>query len=228
MISRRRAAARPSWVRSRPASVFGGAIFPGRAVGTKFYRRRNAGGVPPGRASCWGRSRRRLVARRADAAHRRRLADRTAAGRGRLFPGQAYLLDEKNWQHWPAGSDVGISVTRISRARRTPFIAPFHRAFRRGLNLAATADDKLDTQLKTLEAQGYATLRQSGTFRDLTKQLPHIVQKARLPHPPPAARAIRHPRPMRVSGASAVLTPHSILTALIPRSWNSNKRATGN
>ena len=26
------------------------------------------------------------------------------------FKAKAYLLDEKNWQHWPDGSDVGISV----------------------------------------------------------------------------------------------------------------------
>ncbi|HEX7570573.1 MAG TPA: hypothetical protein VF492_08720, partial [Verrucomicrobiae bacterium] len=26
------------------------------------------------------------------------------------FKSKAYLLDEKNWQHWPDGSDVGVSV----------------------------------------------------------------------------------------------------------------------
>ena len=26
------------------------------------------------------------------------------------FKAKAYLLDEKNWQHWPDGSDVGISA----------------------------------------------------------------------------------------------------------------------
>src|SRR6185295_1523045 len=27
-----------------------------------------------------------------------------------FFTAKAYLLDEKNWQHWPEGPDVGIAV----------------------------------------------------------------------------------------------------------------------
>jgi starch synthase (maltosyl-transferring) len=94
-----------------------------------------------------------------------------------FFKAKAYLLDEKNWQHWPAGSDVGISVhPNFARTANTIYCA-FTRLFGATKNLATTGDVKLDAQLKSLEAQGYATLPPSGKFRDLTRQLPHIVQK---------------------------------------------------
>ena len=84
------------------------------------------------------------------------------------FKAKAYLLDDKNWQHWPDGSDVGISVhPNFARTANTIYCA-FTRLFGATKNLAATADEKLDAQLKSLEAQGYATLPPSGTFRDLT------------------------------------------------------------
>src|SRR5450432_3972684 len=94
------------------------------------------------------------------------------------FKSKAYLLDEKNWQHWPDGSDVGISVhPNFARTANTIYCA-FTRLFGATKNLAATADEKMDAQLKSLEALGYATLPPSGKFRDLAKQLPHIVNRS--------------------------------------------------
>ena len=119
-----------------------------------------------------------------------------------FFKAKAYLLDEKNWQHWPDGSDVGISVhPNFARTANTIYCA-FTRLFGATKNLASTADEKLEARLKSLESLGYATLPPSGKFRDLTKQLPHIVNTARLPHHPPAAGAsdaddLRALRPLR-------------------------------
>ena len=116
------------------------------------------------------------------------------------FKAKAYLLDDKNWQHWPDGSDVGISVhPNFTRTANTIYCA-FTRLFGATKNLASTADEKLEAQLKALEAQGYATLPPSGTFRDLKKQLPFIVNQ--LPHHSFAARAsyahnLRALRPFR-------------------------------
>jgi predicted glycogen debranching enzyme len=91
------------------------------------------------------------------------------------FKAKAYLLDEKNWQHWPDGPDAGIAVhPDFARTANTIYCA-FTRLFGATKTLASTADAKLDTQLKSLEACGYATLPPSGKFRDLTRQLPHIV-----------------------------------------------------
>jgi starch synthase (maltosyl-transferring) len=93
-----------------------------------------------------------------------------------FFKAKAYLLDEKKWQHWPDGANIGISVhPNFARTANTIYCA-FTRLFGATKNLASTADEKLETQLKALEALGYATLTPSGKFRDLAKQLPHIVQ----------------------------------------------------
>jgi starch synthase (maltosyl-transferring) len=93
------------------------------------------------------------------------------------FKAKAYLLDEKNWQHWPDGADIGISVhPNFARSANTIYCA-FTRLFGATKNLTSTADEKLEAQLKSLEAQGYATLPPSGKFRDLARQLPHIVNQ---------------------------------------------------
>ena len=82
------------------------------------------------------------------------------------FKAKAYLLDGKKWQHWPDGSDVGISVhPNFARTANTIYCA-FTRLFGATKNLASTADEKLEAQLKSFEALGYATLPSSGNFRD--------------------------------------------------------------
>ena len=142
------------------------------------------------------------------------------------FQAKAYLLDEKNWQHWPAGSDVGISVhPNFARTANTIYCA-FTRLFGATKNLAATADEKLDAQLKSLAAQGYATLPPSGTFRDLTKQLPHIVQKlgCRILHLLPV-----HPTPTTYARFGRFGSPYAALdlTAVDPALVEFDKRTTG-
>src|ERR1019366_9346414 len=94
-----------------------------------------------------------------------------------FFQAKAYLLDEKNWQHWPDGPDAGISVhPNFARTANTIYCA-FTRLFGATKNLAVTADAKLEAQLKSLEAHGYAALPPSGKFRDLERQLPFIVNQ---------------------------------------------------
>jgi predicted glycogen debranching enzyme len=93
------------------------------------------------------------------------------------FKAKAYLLDEKKWQHWPEGSDVGISVhPNFARTANTIYCA-FARLFGATKNLASTADEKLEAQLKSLDAKNFTVIPPSGTLRDLKKQLPHIVNK---------------------------------------------------
>ncbi len=142
------------------------------------------------------------------------------------FKAKAYLLDEKNWQHWPDGSDVGISVhPNFARTANTIYCA-FTRLFGATKNLASTADEKLEVQLKSLEALGYATLPPSGKFRDLTKQLPHIVNKlgCKIIHLLPV-----HPTPTTYARFGRFGSPYASLdlTAVDPALVEFDKRTTG-
>ncbi len=142
------------------------------------------------------------------------------------FKAKAYLLDEKNWQHWPDGSDVGISVhPNFARTANTIYCA-FTRLFGATKNLASTADEKLELQLKSLEAQGYATLPPSGKFRDLTKQLPIIVNKlgCKIIHLLPV-----HPTPATYARFGRFGSPYAALdlTAVDPALVEFDKRTTG-
>ena len=142
------------------------------------------------------------------------------------FKAKAYLLDEKNWQHWPEGSDVGISVhPNFTRTANTIYCA-FTRLFGATKSLAATADEKLEARIKSLEALGYATLPPSGKFRDLAKQLPFIVNKlgARIIHLLPV-----HPTPTTYARFGRFGSPYAALdlTAVDPALVEFDKRTTG-
>jgi len=142
------------------------------------------------------------------------------------FQAKAYLLDEKNWQHWPDGADAGISVhPNFARTANTIYCA-FTRLFGATKNLAATADAKLDTQLKALEALGYATLPPSGKFRDLTRQLPFIVNQlgCRIIHLLPV-----HPTPTTYARFGRFGSPYAALdlTAVDPALVEFDQRTTG-
>ena len=142
------------------------------------------------------------------------------------FKAKPYLLDEKNWQHWPDGADVGISVhPDFARTANTIYCA-FTRLFGATKNLASTADEKLETQLKSLEALGYATLPPSGKLRDLAKQLPHIVQTlgCRILHLLPI-----HPTPTTYARFGRFGSPYAALdlTAIDPALVEFDKRTTG-
>jgi predicted glycogen debranching enzyme len=143
-----------------------------------------------------------------------------------FFKSKAYLLDEKNWQHWPDGADVGISVhPNFARTANTIYCA-FTRLFGATKNLASTSDEKIEVQLKSLEALGFATLPPSGKFRDLTRQLPHIVNKlgCRIIHLLPV-----HPTPTTYARFGRFGSPYAALdlTAVDPALVEFDKRATG-
>ena len=142
------------------------------------------------------------------------------------FQAKAYLLDGKNWQHWPDGSDVGISVhPNFARTANTIYCA-FTRLFGATKNLASIADEKLDAQLKWLEALGYATLPPSGKFRDLARQLPFIVNQlgCRIIHLLPV-----HPTPTTYARFGRFGSPYAALdlTAVDPALVEFDKRTTG-
>ena len=142
------------------------------------------------------------------------------------FKAKAYAVDEKNWQHWGEGSDVGISVhPDFARTANTIYCA-FTRLFGDTRKLATTADKKLEIQLVQLEALGYATLPPSGKFRDLTRQLPHIIQRlgCRIIHLLPV-----HPTPTTYARFGRFGSPYAALdlTAVDPALVEFDQRTTG-
>ena len=139
------------------------------------------------------------------------------------FKAKPYLLDEKDWQHWPDGSDVGISVhPNFARTANTIYCA-FTRLFGTTKNLASTADEKLEAQLKSLDAKNFTVIPPSGTFRDLARQLPHIVQKlgCRILHLLPI-----HPTPTTYARFGRFGSPYAALdlTAVDPALVEFDKR----
>jgi predicted glycogen debranching enzyme len=92
-----------------------------------------------------------------------------------FFKAKAYLLDPNGWQHWPGGPDFGVSVhPDFCRTANTIYCA-FPRMFGAGKSLAKTPSD--DPAIRKLDEMGYSVIPPSGKLRDLTRELPHIVQR---------------------------------------------------
>jgi len=142
------------------------------------------------------------------------------------FKAKPYSLDEKKWQHWPDGNDIGISVhPNFARTADTIYCA-FTRLFGETKNLAVSADEKLEAQLKLLDAKNFTVIPPSGTFRDLKKQLPHIVQKlgCNILHLLPI-----HPTPTIYARFGRFGSPYAALdlTAIDPALVEFDQRTTG-
>jgi predicted glycogen debranching enzyme len=142
------------------------------------------------------------------------------------FKAKAYLLDEKKWQHWPDGEDIGISVhPNFARSASTIYCA-FTRLFGATKNLSSTADEKLEAQIKLLDAKKFTVIPPSGTLRDLTRQLPHIVHKlgCRILHLLPI-----QPTPTTYARFGRFGSPYASLdlTAIDPALVEFDKRTTG-
>ena len=142
------------------------------------------------------------------------------------FKAKAYLLDEKNWQHWPDGPDVGISVhPDFARTASTIYCA-FPRLFGATKNLSFAHDEKLEAQFKQLDGKGFTVIPPSGKLRDLTRQLPHIVQTlgCRIVHLLPVS-----PTPTTGARFGRFGSPYAALdlTAIDPALVEFDKRATG-
>jgi predicted glycogen debranching enzyme len=142
------------------------------------------------------------------------------------FKAKAYLLDEKNWQHWPEGADVGISVhPNFARTANIIYCA-FPRLFGAMKNLSSTRDEKIEAQIKALDGKNFTVIPPSGKLRDLTCQLPHIVQTlgCRIIHLLPV-----HPVPTTYARFGRFGSPYAALdlTAVDPALVEFDKRATG-
>ena len=142
------------------------------------------------------------------------------------FKAKPYLLDANRWQYWPDGPNAGISVhPNFARTANTIYCA-FTRLFGATKSLPSTRDDKLETQLQSLDAKNFTVIPPSGTLRDLKKQLPHIVQTlgCRILHLLPI-----HPTPTTYARFGRFGSPYAALdmTAIDPALVEFDKRTTG-
>ncbi|MFZ0828518.1 MAG: amylo-alpha-1,6-glucosidase [Verrucomicrobiia bacterium] len=143
-----------------------------------------------------------------------------------FFKAKAYLLDAKGWQSWPDGPDVGISVhPSFARTANTIYCA-FTRLFGPTRNRLSTSDPDLEVQLQQLDKKSFAVLPPSGKLRDLTRQLPHIVQKlgCRILHLLPV-----HPTPTTYARFGRFGSPYAALdlSAIDPALVEFDQRTTG-
>lgn len=143
-----------------------------------------------------------------------------------FFKAKPYLVDNKKWQYWPDGPDVGISIhPDFARSANTIYCA-FTRLFGADKKLASRFDEELEAQLKLLDEKKYTVIPDSGTLRDLAKQLPHIVRTlgCRILHLLPI-----HPTPTTYARFGRFGSPYAALdlTAVDPALVEFDKRATG-
>ncbi len=143
-----------------------------------------------------------------------------------FFKAKAYLLDPKGWQHWPEGPDVGICVhPDFARTANIVYCA-FTRLFGPAKTLPTTGDGKLETQLRALDEKNFTVIPPSGKLRDLTRQLPHIIQKlgCRILHLLPVQRT-----PTTYARFGRFGSPYACLdlTAIDPALVEFDKRTTG-
>ena len=142
------------------------------------------------------------------------------------FNAKPYLLDSNRRQYWPDGPDAGISVHPDFARTANTIYCVFTRLFGATKNLASARDEKLEAQLKPLDAKNFTVIPPSGTLRDLTKQLSHIVQTlgCRILHLLPI-----HPVPTTYARFGRFGSPYAALdlTAIDPALVEFDRRTTG-
>jgi predicted glycogen debranching enzyme len=142
------------------------------------------------------------------------------------FKAKAYALDPKGWQHWPEGPDVGISVhPNCYRTGNTIYCA-FPRLFGPNKTALNVKDERLESQFKQLDQQGYTIIPPSGKLRDLIGHLTHIVETlgCRILHLLPIS-----PTPTTYGRFGRFGSPYASLdlTAIDPALVVFDKRTTG-
>lgn len=142
------------------------------------------------------------------------------------FKAKAYLIDERGWQHWPQGADAGISVHPDRYRTANTIYCAFTRMFGDAKSEITAVDEKRHELLKKLDDQGFAVIPPSGKLRDLTAQLPHIVDTlgCRILHLLPV-----HPTPTTYARFGRYGSPYAALdlTAVDPALVVFDKRTTG-
>ncbi len=86
------------------------------------------------------------------------------------FQAKTYALDERGWQLWPEGPNVGINVQPAWCRTANTIYCAWPRLFGPAKSQALSSP----TSLEALDQAGYTVIPPSGRLRDLRKELPHV------------------------------------------------------
>jgi starch synthase (maltosyl-transferring) len=142
------------------------------------------------------------------------------------FRAKSYAVDPVGRQHWPGGPDSGVTVHPDSYRTANTIYCAFIRLFGETKTAVTTRNEKLESQLKALDKQGYTVIPASGKIRDLIQQLPHIIDAlgCRIVHLLPV-----NPTPTTYARMGRFGSPYACqdLTAIDPALVEFDRRTTG-
>jgi predicted glycogen debranching enzyme len=92
-----------------------------------------------------------------------------------FFKAKAYVLDPSGYQHWPDGPDLAISVLPDNLRTGNTIYCAFPRMFGHSRIQTQTADPVREAEYRQMESNGITVIPKSGTLRDVTAQLDHII-----------------------------------------------------
>ncbi|MDA3959420.1 MAG: glycogen debranching enzyme N-terminal domain-containing protein [Planctomycetota bacterium] len=139
---------------------------------------------------------------------------------------KAFVVDPDGVAHWPQGDDAEVCVHPAwTRSGNTLYCA-FPRMFGATRNHRKTRDPLLEDQLALLDRHGYTAIPPSGTLRDLTRELDHIIDRlgCRILHLLPI-----NPTPTTMAKYGRFGSPYAALefTAVDPALVEHDKHTTG-
>jgi starch synthase (maltosyl-transferring) len=91
------------------------------------------------------------------------------------YRAKAFALDERGFQAWPTGPDLGITVHPSAVRTANTIYCAFTRLFGPRQDAAGHSPAPGEGVIETLDQAGYSVLPPSGKFRDLIGELPHIL-----------------------------------------------------
>ena len=94
-----------------------------------------------------------------------------------FFWAKSYFVEPDGQTHWPEGENAGISVHPAALRSGNTIYCAFPRLFGETRFHSRARDGVLEAQFKAFDAHNHTLIPPSGTLRDLTRQLPHIVGK---------------------------------------------------
>ncbi len=92
-----------------------------------------------------------------------------------FYRAKAYMVDADGRQYWPQGEDAGVSVHPNGYRTANTIYCAFPRMFGPSKSAAVTINAEEEKQFNKLDDRGYVLIPPSGKLRDLTRELPHII-----------------------------------------------------
>nr|AGS53777.1 amylo-alpha-16-glucosidase [uncultured bacterium contig00378] len=92
-----------------------------------------------------------------------------------FFRAKAYIVDPDGHQHWPDGTDLGISALPDNLRTGNTIYCAFPRMFGPTRTSVKTEDPVLEAGYRQLESEGMTVIPKSGKLRDVTAQLDHVI-----------------------------------------------------